>query len=202
MLSYLEYLSTRGINGVVHDIVLYPTDTGTSLFSAKIVKEYLDTFRVNRIKEGRHRIGKVEVEVVEWFGKDFWRGLLNLLEKISRRIISDSRSYDRILVNLTAGFKPESSFLLLASSILGINTAYYIHEYMRHVVEIPVIELQLTESMEKILELLKKTEDQALPQSIARITDRLGLSVNGKPLPEAVRLAKILLQYRKAGKKT
>lgn len=196
LLSYLEYLSRRGIKGVVHDIVLYSTDTGTSLFSAKIVKKYLNTYRAEKVASEGHVIGEIEVEVIEWFGKDFWRGLLNLVEKISRKIIYSGESYDRILVNLTAGFKPESSFLLMASSIFGINTAYYIHEYMRHVVEIPVIELQLTEGMRKILEHLKSAGDRALPQSIARVTDKLGLSVNGKPLPEAVKLAKILLRYR------
>ena len=195
-LGYIDYLVDKGISDVVHDVVLYPTDTGTSLFCARVVKEYLEINGLNALRDKNHRLGKIEIETVPGFGKNFWRGLLGLVEKIGERIIK-SKNYDRILANLTAGFKPESSFLLLVSSILGVDTAYYIHEYMKNIVEIPVLELQLTPNMEKILEQILATKTKPLPQNIAKITDRLGLTINGKPLPETHKLAKILLRYRR-----
>ena len=195
-LGYIDYLVDKGINNVVHDVVLYPTDTGTSLFCARVIKEYLEINGLNALRDKNHRLGKTEIDTVPGFGKNFWRGLLSLIEKIGERIIK-SKNYDRILANLTAGFKPESSFLLLVSSILGVDTAYYIHEYMKNIVEIPVLELQLTPNMEKILEQILATKTKPLPQDVAKITDRLGLTINGKPLPETHKLAKILLRYRR-----
>ncbi len=194
-MGYVDLLISRGYSGVIHDIVLYPTDTGTSMFASRIIMEYLGRHGLGDEYLGKgHRVGGVEAVMVEGFGRDFWRGILNLIEKIAWRV-AKSRDYDRVLVNLTAGFKPETGFLLLASSILGIDTAYYIHEYMRRIIEIPVIELELTDNMKKILSLL--LTEKKLPQEIWAVTDRLGLTINGRPLPEAVRLAKTLLSIEK-----
>ncbi len=192
LLKYLELLSSRGFKDVVHDIVLYPTDTGTSRFSAMIIKCFLERDFSPEIVgiASDHGIGVVEVVEVRGFGHDFWKGLLNLVASVSK-LRNRFNEYDRVLANLTAGFKPETGFLLLVSSLLGIDTAYYIHEYMREVVEIPVIELKLTDTMKTIFTYLVKEE--YIPQDLLKVTDRLGLTVNGKPLPEAKEFAKIIL---------
>ncbi len=193
LFGFIESLSQKGIGNVVHDVVLYPTDTGVSVFCARIIYEYLrgEGLRSQVITD--HSIGDVEVNTVPFFGKEFWRGLLNLILEISKYVVGD-KVHDRILANLTAGFKPEVSFLLLISSILGIDTAYYIHESMKQIIEIPIIELQLTPTMEKLLEKILETKNEKLSEDIARITDRLGLSINGTPIPEARKIAEILLK--------
>ncbi len=197
LFGFVEALSLRGVKGVAHDIVFYPTDTGVSRFCALVLYEYLKNEGLDAGGIHGHSIGDVEIEPVPYFGKDFWRGLVNLIWRIGRRVVED-RVHDRILADLTAGFKPEAGFLILMSSILGIDTAYYIHETMKSVIEIPIIELELTPAMEKLLERILNTGNEKLPESIARITDRLGLSINGKPLPEARRIAEILLKLSRS----
>ncbi len=192
-LKYLELLSNRGLKGIEHDIVLYLTDTGTSRFSAKIISIFLEKdFSSDIVEIARdHSIGSIEVIEVKGFGYDFWRGLLNLVTNIASMLKKRASEYDRILANLTAGFKPESGFLLLVSSILGIDTAYYIHEYMREVVEIPIIELKLTNTMKTIFEYIVREEH--IPDELLKTTDKLGLTIKGKPLPEAREFAEIIL---------
>ncbi|OYT38416.1 MAG: hypothetical protein B6U89_05980 [Desulfurococcales archaeon ex4484_58] len=194
LLKYLELLSSRGLKNIEHDIVLYPTDTGVSRFCAKIIKYFLEKDfipeTIDIAKE--HRIGNVELVEVKGFGYDFWRGLLNLVSSIALKLRDNISKYDRILVNLTAGFKPETGFLLLVSSLLGIDLAYYIHEYMREVIEIPILELKLTATMKTIFTYLVK--EQRIPSELIKITDRLGLTINGKPIPEAKEFAQIILK--------
>lgn len=195
ILSYFKLLNNRGIKNIVHDIVLYPTDTGTSLFCSKIIELFLKKYYTTLVShfdkelEG-HSIGSVEVRIVSGFGIDFWTGLLNLIREISLKTQYVRRNYQRILVNLTAGFKPESGFLLLISSIIGIDTSYYIHEYMREIIEIPILELELSSNMKQLFRSF--IEKQTLPTILQQVSERLGLTYQGKPRQEIREIAKIL----------
>ncbi len=194
MFKYVELLRSRGIEGVVHDVVLFPTDTGTSRFCALIIKKFLrENFSEKIYPELRgHSIGYVDIKEVKGFGHDFWRGLLNLLNTIAKHMRSIGLSgYDRVLANLTAGFKPETAFVLLISSLIGIDSAYYIHEYMRGIVEIPILSLKLSDVTREMLEKISRGEK--LVGNLGRVAERMGLAVRGRPLPEAVELAKILV---------
>ena len=47
------------------------------------------------------------------------------------------------------GFKPESTFAVIAAYLAGANGVVYIHETFRDVVELPMLPLQLDEALAK-----------------------------------------------------
>ena len=155
-IGYLEYLAGNGVRGVRHHVVLLSTDTGAGWFSTRVLEEYLRGFvgqDLSRVwgVEG-HVIDGVEARRVGKLGVDFSEGILNLVAEVKRIILSVGARYDRVLANLTGGFKPESAAILVASGLLGIDTVYYIHEAMKDIVELPVIPLRVDENARKLLE--------------------------------------------------
>ncbi len=136
-------------------------------------------------------IGGVEAYRVEKLGVDFSEGILNLIALIKQEILRKSSGYDRILANLTGGFKPESAAILVAAGLLGIDTVYYIHEVMKDIVELPVIPLRIDDNAKKLLENALKGW---IGKAERRLLDKIGLRVEGNKLsPWARRLLEIIL---------
>ncbi|WP_052833578.1 putative CRISPR-associated protein [Staphylothermus hellenicus] len=194
-IGYLERLVSRGIDGVSHYLVLFGSDTGAGWFSTRILEEYLgslvgqDLSRTWGVRG--HFIGGVEAYRVRGLGVNFQDGILNLLGKVKKIVISMGKGYDRVLANLTGGFKPESAAILVVAGMLGIDTVYYIHEAMREVAEIPVIPLTIEPNAKKILE-------NALENNIGgaeqKLLEKLGLPLTGKKLtPWSKKLLETLL---------
>ena len=49
----------------------------------------------------------------------------------------------------TGGYKPESTFAVTAAYVAGAHGAVYIHETFKDVVELPILPLQLEETLAK-----------------------------------------------------
>ena len=50
----------------------------------------------------------------------------------------------------TGGYKPESTFAVIAAYLAGAHGAVYIHETFKDVVELPILPLQLEETLAKL----------------------------------------------------
>jgi len=122
---------------------------------------------------------------------DFSKGILGLVAEVKNIISSMGGRYDRVLANLTGGFKPESAAVLVAAGLLGIDAVYYIHEAMRNVVELPVIPLRVDEDARK---LLVNALDNRIGLAEKKLLEKLGLPVAGNKIsPWARRLLELLL---------
>lgn len=194
-IGYLEYLVDNGVRDVEHRIVLLSTDTGAGWFSTRILEEYLKGvvgYDLSKIwgVEG-HVVEGVETRRVEKLGVDFSEGILSLIAEVKKIILRMSGKYNRVLANLTGGFKPESAAVLVAAGLLGIDAVYYIHEAMRNVVELPVIPLRVDEDARK---LLVNALDNRIGLAEKKLLEKLGLPVAGNKIsPWARRLLELLL---------
>ena len=175
-ISYLHRLDERGVEGR-HDVVLYSSDSGVCWFCTQVIEEYLNSI-------SRHSLGKllgIKKQVVEsisskriqGLGRDFHRGLLNLVAEIKKDVISRASEYDLIVANLTAGFKPESGMVILVASLIGIDRIYYIHEYMREVVEIPIIPLEIPANVKHMLGNILK--GHSISSAERKLLEKMGL---------------------------
>ena len=153
--AFFGYLNKLSSGVYRHSIVLFTTDTGVGWFCTRVLEEFLKTLKeVPDVytTSGKHYIDSVESIRVEMFGRDFSKGSLNLLVNVKKTVKKYWGQVDEVVFNLTGGFKPETGFLLLAAGLLGVSRVYYIHEYMREVVEIPVFPLTIGEPIKSVLE--------------------------------------------------
>ncbi len=126
----------------VDEVYLYATNTGRGVFCSSILEKYF--YDVVKI-----RVHKV---IVKDFGLLFESGLINLLDKISSKIIELKRNPNiKVYLNATGGFKPENAILYTIASLLRIDEIYYIHESFDQPVKLPVIPLSIDPSYYDIL---------------------------------------------------
>jgi len=177
----------------VHELILYATDTGTARFSARIIEHAVKecSKQWKPFEKAESTLSVREAKIVAGFGRSFWTGLLNLVKEVAGDVKKYRSEYDLVVANLTAGFKPESGFLLLVSALIGVDRAYYIHETMKDIVEIPLIPLKLDENIKPILE--KVCRDEELEPFELTVLKRLGLVSEKLITPEAEKLVKILV---------
>jgi CRISPR/Cas system-associated protein Csm6 len=81
----------------------------------------------------------------------FKEGLIELVDKYARLIASKTRAGYRVVVNATAGFKPESSYVTLIALMSCAWKVVYVHESFREVVELPMLPLSISERYREIL---------------------------------------------------
>ena len=131
-------------------IALYPTDTGNSIFSAAVIRHYLNAESLGfkeRTGLSPSTVVKVDEPVVlRGFGKGvewFRDGLMELIDKFAGRIIDLKNRGYRVVVNPTGGFKPESAYLTLIAMLAGAWRIIYSHESFREIVELPMLPLSL-----------------------------------------------------------
>ncbi|ABP50687.1 MULTISPECIES: putative CRISPR-associated protein [Pyrobaculum] len=122
--------------------VLYASDTGQGRLAAEVIKEALC-----RVASGFWRGGRCggRVRVVEGLGWEdkFGEALLRLATAI-REDFSEARREGRMpYIVATGGFKPESTFAVVAAYAAGAVGVFYIHETFRRLVELPMVPLQL-----------------------------------------------------------
>ncbi|ABL78661.1 putative CRISPR-associated protein, APE2256 family [Thermofilum pendens Hrk 5] len=153
--------------GRVAAAYLLASDSGASTLCASVLKEYL----------GEHGV-EVEVERVADLGRDFDKGLYNLLDALSRAVEGYRRRGYAVYVNATGGFKPETAVVYAAASLFGASRVYYIHETMGEVVELPTLPLALSPGYEDFARLLEeplarreleaKVRPEAIKDALAR----------------------------------
>ncbi len=114
---------------------LYATDTGQGRLCGEVLRRAFC-----------HVVGgecSVELSVVEGFGRDFPAGLLGLAKAIAADIREARRRGEYPYVVATGGYKPESTFAVLAAYMAGALGAVYVHESFRDVVLLPFLPLEL-----------------------------------------------------------
>ncbi|NHV97918.1 MAG: putative CRISPR-associated protein [Thaumarchaeota archaeon] len=123
------------------EVALLATDTGTGLFCARVLEAHLES-RGYRVREPI---------VVRGFGLgyDFFEdALASLMDTIAKTV---GKRGDRVYLNATGGFKPETTFAVIAALLHGVRGIYYIHESFQDVVILPAPPLQIEASyLEKL----------------------------------------------------
>ncbi|ABW02333.1 putative CRISPR-associated protein [Caldivirga maquilingensis] len=158
------------------EIYLYPTDTGTGKFCAQVIKEYLDRYGNEFMQKAGINI-KPKVDepiVVKDLGRDinwFNEGLIELVNKFARLIINKTRSGYKVVVNATAGYKPETAYIALVAQLTGAWKIIYMHESFKSIVELPKLPLTI---QEKYIEALKIIGNGTLQN----ILKQMGIDVN------------------------
>ncbi|MCS7098590.1 MAG: putative CRISPR-associated protein [Candidatus Methanomethyliaceae archaeon] len=139
------------------EVYLYSTETGTGWLCANVLYYHLNDkgFKVQQpIK-------------LKGFGKgilSFDEALLEVIDKVVRLIKSKKNQGFRVFINATAGFKPESAFMVIASMLAGADQAYYIHEAFKEIVAIPLLPLVVEPKYVEALKFLK----EPLPRYMAK----------------------------------
>ena len=159
-------------------IILYPTDTGTSIFSSWIIKHYIEAepmdFRRRADLPNSTLIRVDEPVVLRGFGKGvewFKAGLMDLMDKFTGRIIELKGKGYRVVVNPTGGFKPESAYLTLIAMLAGAWRIIYSHESFREVVELPALPITIDPKYRESL--------SQVTQGVSRgVLEELGVDVN------------------------
>ena len=122
------------------EVYLYPTDTGTARFCANIIYEVIREHGSRLF--GVAKVTPYEPIVVRGFGTGpafFSEGLVELVDKYARLIVSKARQGFKVVVNATAGFKPETTYTALIALMSCAWRVIYMHESFREVVELPIL---------------------------------------------------------------
>jgi len=122
------------------EVYLYPTDTGTARFCANIINEVIREHGSRLF--GVTKVTPYEPIVVKGFGTGpafFSEGLVELVDKYARLIASKARQGFKVVVNATAGFKPETTYAALIALMSCAWRVIYMHESFREVVELPIL---------------------------------------------------------------
>lgn len=137
--SFFSFIEGEGQDKDDVEVMIYTTNTANNRLSVQIMYEYMRDI-------GYYFTG--EPVIVKGFGEGiefFEDGLKNMLDRVVRIIYSKTlQGYD-VYVNATAGFKPETTFMVIASLLSRRRppTVYYMHESFKTPVEIPPISLDL-----------------------------------------------------------
>ena len=140
--AFYKFESLRGV--AEREVALLATDTGTGLFCARVIEVHLES-RGYRVREPI---------VVRAFGLgyDFFEeALASLMDTIAKTV---SRGGYKVYLNATGGFKPETTFAVIAALLHGVRGIYYIHESFQDVVILPAPPLQIEVSHLEKLRLL------------------------------------------------
>jgi len=144
--SFLRYVDEHRHSKDYVEVVIYCTDTNNNRLAAQVIYEWL--------RENSYYVVGEPIKVKD-FGvgiEKFDSGLINLLERVLRIIVNKSRQGYKIYINATAGYKPETTFIVIAA-MLTLKTAptiYYIHEAFRETIELPTLPLKIDESWVEI----------------------------------------------------
>ncbi|MEZ0346276.1 MAG: putative CRISPR-associated protein [Infirmifilum sp.] len=158
----LNAMGTYLEQGSVDEVILLSTDSGASEFCAKILKEYLlQTFGIRNVETRR----------IPDLGRDFEKGLYNLLDTLSTITKRNASKNKKTYLNLTGGFKPETAVAYLAASLLGIDRVYYVHETMREVVELPTLPITIKKDYAAAMRVL--LEPHTHPEIKSKILEEL-----------------------------
>lgn len=139
MMAFFNSLPARHSISEV-EVYLYPTDTGTARFCANVVYELIRERGVGLL--GIAKVTPYEPIVVKGFGAGptfFSEGLVELIDKYARLIVSKARQGFKVVVNATAGFKPETTYTALIALMSCAWRVIYMHESFREIVELPML---------------------------------------------------------------
>jgi len=141
------------------EIRLYPTYTGNSSFAAQVLYVYLKERGYTVQDPSQTRLKKPEVG----FEDEFEQTLFSLIDKVGGDIADYSKKGWRVFIHASAGFKAETTFMVIIGSLMGADLILYRHESFQRVVVLPALKLRIEEELLKELEKFK----QPVPKSVA-----------------------------------
>ncbi len=122
--------------------VFYASDTGQGRFVASVLERAF-------CQVVRARACRASARVVEGLGRDFYGGLLRLAQVVKSDVVEARRGGRLPYVVATGGYKPESTFAVIAAYIAGAVGVLYVHESFQEVVMLPMVPLQLREELRR-----------------------------------------------------
>ncbi len=130
------------------EIRLYPTHTGNSSFAAQVLYEYLkqEGYRVH--DPSQTRLTRHYLESEDEFGET----LFSLMDKVGGDIAEYNEKGWMVYIHASAGFKPETTFMVLIGSLMGADKIIYRHESFRQVVSLPALKLRIDDALLKELQ--------------------------------------------------
>lgn len=132
-------------------VYIFSSDSGTGYLCASLIHEFLRDLGYSVLSKDPVRI--------EGLGKNilsFEDSLVDLVEKVVTKILEWNSKGIKVYLNLTGGFKPESTYLALAGALAGAQRAYYIHETFDEIVAVPLLKLAVDY---RLANLVKKLRD-------------------------------------------
>ncbi len=184
-------------------IYLYPTDTGTSIFCANMIRRYItehvDKF-VEEAKLKRECKINCEINVLRRFGVDeqfFTEGLDDLLNKYAELIVKLKQENFKVVLAPVGGFKPECTYATIIGLLCGVDKVVYIHEAFRCFIELPVIPVDISSWVIKLVEQIgheacSRQVIESLGYDVEELKDRKILEEVGGEYRIAQWIAKIL----------
>ncbi|OYT40747.1 MAG: hypothetical protein B6U89_01180 [Desulfurococcales archaeon ex4484_58] len=197
ILSYTEYLHReQGVEEAIHEFKLYTTDSWVCALCGHLIKSYLSMRKFKDVGI-EHDVGNIDIEKIRGWGTNFWLAIIELIKELEKDL-SNRKEYDQVFINLTGGFKPETGFLIWASSLFGVDLAYYIHENIREIVELPLIRTRIAHDYAEILERVKDIEPGKIIEDpeLTKLTRRIGILHRGRLTKEAIEFIERILEYK------
>jgi len=130
------------------EIRLYPTYTGNSSFAAQALYVYLKERGYTMQDPSQTRLAKPEVG----FEDEFEQTLFSLIDKIGGDIADYSKKGWRVFIHASAGFKAETTFMVIIGSLMGADLILYRHESFQRVVVLPALKLRIDTTLLNELE--------------------------------------------------
>ncbi len=130
------------------EVMLYSTNTCNAMLCMNVVADVLKDL-------GFKEVQTVKIKAIR-SADDFDEGLVEVLDKVVKRVIERKKMGYRVYVSATPGFKAETTFFVLASLLVGVDAITYIHEAFREAVIIPSIPLSIdTKRIKELTEIFK-----------------------------------------------
>lgn len=154
------------------EALLYCTDTGTGVLCANVIHEYLQNSNYARMVSEPQRLKYFKSS------EEFDDALVDIIERLTKIIINKKRQGFKVHINASGGFKPESTYAVIAALLSGADSIYYRFETFRDLIKLPAIPLKLNiEEHKRLIEELrdsKKPLDTLLEEGFERdYIDRL-----------------------------
>ncbi|EZQ01534.1 MULTISPECIES: putative CRISPR-associated protein [Acidianus] len=160
IISYLEEEKPKDVK-----VFLYRTDSNNVELVTEVIKDYI-------VKKLGCYVDVIEVR----FKEDFYSGVLDLVQKVYKRVAEEKKNNRVVVMAATAGFKPETAYATIAAMLAGADKAIYMHESMRSLVELPLIAVEISPAVLKELESLPARyspdkHDKLLDSGVAKLGD-------------------------------
>ncbi|RLE63543.1 MAG: hypothetical protein DRJ38_07340 [Thermoprotei archaeon] len=185
LLKYCEYTKVSPWNITVK---LFTTDTALGKFVAFIVKDYLAS-------QGFTIDGKPTTIKYFGWGVDFFeKALVEVLDNISQTILKAKEKNYLTALNATGGFKPETTFAVIAALMSEVDRIYYIHETFKEIVILPGIPLAIKKEYAELLAKFAEPVEKWFAKEHMHITEYTILELKEKGLieetPEGLKIKK------------
>lgn len=131
-------------------VYVFSSDSGTGYLCASLIQEFLRDSGYFVLSKDPVRISGLGRNVLS-----FEDSLVDLVEKVVIKILEWNSKRIRVYLNLTGGFKPESTYLVLAGALAGAQRAYYIHETFNEVVAVPLLKLSVDYRLARLMKRLR-----------------------------------------------